>query len=41
MTCDVSDESHLRTMVTDVKRRFGAAGVLIHNAVDCEDGATE
>src|SRR2546429_2025074 len=33
MTCDVSDESQVRTVVTDVKRRFGAAEVLIHNAV--------
>src|SRR5438105_141571 len=33
MTCDVSDESQVRTVATDVKRRFGAAEVLIHNAV--------
>jgi NAD(P)-dependent dehydrogenase (short-subunit alcohol dehydrogenase family) len=33
VTCDVSDESQVRTVVTDVKRRFGAAEVLIHNAV--------
>src|SRR5204863_3507270 len=33
VTCDVSDESQVRTAVTDVKRRFGAAEVLIHNAV--------
>ena len=33
VTCDVSDESHVRAAVTDVKRRFGAAEVLIHNAV--------
>jgi len=33
VTCDVSDESQVRTAVTDVKRRFGAADVLIHNAV--------
>src|SRR6184192_3527423 len=33
MTCDVSDENQVRTVVTDVKRRFGAAEVLIHNAV--------
>lgn len=33
VTCDVSDESQVRTMVTDVKYRFGAAEVLIHNAV--------
>ena len=31
--CDVSDESQVRTAVTDVKRRFGAPEVLIHNAV--------
>src|SRR5437867_625604 len=34
VTCDVSDESQVRTVVTDVKRRFGPAEVLIHNAVD-------
>src|SRR5207237_9256274 len=33
VTCDVSDESQVRTVVTDVKRRFGPAEVLIHNAV--------
>jgi NAD(P)-dependent dehydrogenase (short-subunit alcohol dehydrogenase family) len=33
VTCDVSDESQVRTVVTDVKRRFGAAEILIHNAV--------
>ena len=33
VTCDVSDESQVRTVVNDVKRRFGAAEVLIHNAV--------
>src|SRR5207244_11472828 len=33
VTCDVSDESQVRTVATDVKRRFGAAEVLIHNAV--------
>ena len=33
VTCDVSDESQVRAVVTDVKRRFGAAEVLIHNAV--------
>jgi NAD(P)-dependent dehydrogenase (short-subunit alcohol dehydrogenase family) len=33
VTCDVSDESQVRTAVADVKRRFGAAEVLIHNAV--------
>ena len=33
VTCDASDESQVRTVVTDVKRRFGAAEVLIHNAV--------
>ena len=33
VTCDVSDESQVRTVVADVKRRFGAAEVLIHNAV--------
>jgi NAD(P)-dependent dehydrogenase (short-subunit alcohol dehydrogenase family) len=33
MTCDVSDESQVRTVITDVKRRFGTADVLIHNAV--------
>src|SRR4051794_41575625 len=32
-TCDVSDENQVRTVVNDVKRRFGAAEVLIHNAV--------
>ena len=31
--CDVSDESQVRTVVTDAKHRFGAADVLIHNAV--------
>ncbi|MDA9509875.1 short-chain dehydrogenase [Bradyrhizobium sp. CCBAU 11386] len=33
MTCDVSDESQVHTVVSDIKRRFGAAEVLIHNAV--------
>ena len=33
ITCDVSDESQVRGVVTDVKRHFGAAEVLIHNAV--------
>src|SRR5216117_163956 len=33
VTCDVSDESQVRTVVNDVKRRFGAAEILIHNAV--------
>jgi NAD(P)-dependent dehydrogenase (short-subunit alcohol dehydrogenase family) len=32
-TCDVSDENQVRTVVADVKRRFGAAEVLVHNAV--------
>jgi NAD(P)-dependent dehydrogenase (short-subunit alcohol dehydrogenase family) len=33
MTCDVSDESQVRTVISDAKRRFGPAEVLIHNAV--------
>ena len=33
VACDVSDESQVRTVVADAKRRFGAAEVLIHNAV--------
>lgn len=33
VTCDVSDESQVREVVADVKHRFGAAEVLIHNAV--------
>src|SRR3954467_9677134 len=33
VTCDVSDESQVRTVVNDVKRRFGGTEVLIHNAV--------
>ena len=33
MTCDVSDERQVRTVVNDVKGRFGPADVLIHNAV--------
>src|SRR3954453_14964992 len=32
-TCDVSDENQVRTVVADVKRRFGVAEVLVHNAV--------
>lgn len=33
VTCDVSDENQVRTVVAEVKRRFGPAEVLIHNAV--------
>jgi len=33
VACDVSEEAQVRTAVADVKRRFGAADVLIHNAV--------
>src|SRR5260370_1154503 len=33
-TCDVSDESQVGTVVTYVKRRFGAVEVLIHNVID-------
>ncbi|MGY3465555.1 NAD(P)-dependent dehydrogenase (short-subunit alcohol dehydrogenase family) [Bradyrhizobium sp. LM6.11] len=33
VTCDVSEEAQVRTAVADVKRRFGAADILIHNAV--------
>jgi NAD(P)-dependent dehydrogenase (short-subunit alcohol dehydrogenase family) len=33
MTCDVSDEGQVHTAVSDIKQRFGAAEVLIHNAV--------
>src|SRR5947207_12663346 len=33
VTCDVSDESQVRTVVNDIKHRFGAAEVLVHNAV--------
>jgi NAD(P)-dependent dehydrogenase (short-subunit alcohol dehydrogenase family) len=33
VTCGVSDESQVRAAITDVKRGFGAAGVLVHNAV--------
>ncbi|TCU68219.1 short-subunit dehydrogenase [Bradyrhizobium sp. R2.2-H] len=33
MTCDVSDESQVRIVITEAKRRFGPADVLIHNAV--------
>ncbi|MFK4508525.1 SDR family NAD(P)-dependent oxidoreductase [Bradyrhizobium daqingense] len=33
VTCDVSEEAQVRTAVADLKRRFGAADVLIHNAV--------
>src|SRR3954465_14302744 len=33
MTCDVSDENQVKTVVADVKRRFGTTEVLIHNAV--------
>ncbi|WP_440639853.1 SDR family NAD(P)-dependent oxidoreductase [Bradyrhizobium sp. PUT101] len=33
MTCDVSDEGQVHAVVSDIKGRFGAAEVLIHNAV--------
>ena len=33
VTCDVSDESQVKAVVADVKRRFGPTEVLIHNAV--------
>ncbi len=33
VTCDVSDESQVRAVIADVKRRFGPADVLIYNAV--------
>jgi NAD(P)-dependent dehydrogenase (short-subunit alcohol dehydrogenase family) len=39
MTCDVSDQSQVRIASTDVKRRFGAAEVLVHNAVGGAGGA--
>src|SRR6195952_3225633 len=33
VTCDVSDESQVRTVLAEVKRRFGAPAVLTPNAV--------
>lgn len=33
MSCDVSDEAQVGIVLTEVKRRFGAVDVLIHNAV--------
>jgi NAD(P)-dependent dehydrogenase (short-subunit alcohol dehydrogenase family) len=33
VTCDVSDEGQVHAAVGDIKYRFGAAEVLIHNAV--------